>query len=813
MKVIISFNGVDGSGKTTQLDLLSKENPDIIERIDGLNKYYPFSQLPDNSFDWWFNESTPQQFVDIIYESLKNRDLDIINSKKPIIIVDKGSKNFDARVIATLMHKGLSKEEAIPMINHAKRKFDIHPQENFDLFFNIAPSKKLRKAITEERKYSGLISDKVKIYSRYQDLQNEIIQEQIESGEYNLFDATGSIEEVNEKLIKIIYEIVKERSLFPNTDKQIYALGGLSECGKSGTGKYLSQMHNIWNMKFRYFLEQMAQRYGIYNPLDFYRNNSELVALLEIDQLGMLFQKQYYKDAISLESLHDFNLTKALKEQLGDQFAIIYIDTSFRNRVIRNALSEGISIEESAKQVNLKDNEKKAMGADKIKEIADFVIDNNGTNFELYGKLDNIAIDKVVYSGKMYNEDEKNIPPIYRDAIKTFKRNMLSEFGNQIKMLTLTGSCARECVHNDFSDIDVIIVLEPYDQNSRIKINNMLKQIPIKIGTTIYSERELNSNELDTKTKYAIYKMEQGDFQPLIYDTSLKLPKYLINDIQLAYRMSMPSELHSLRRNLYEEDEQNYDTIFKNLSHIMRSILMQNGIDASDYHDVYSKFALTYSVPEFDTEGFIDGNDKFRIFDYANTIIDKLSIPIKEKENEKMETKKDDSKRLTSRGLLVLTNEKGEQCLALVHRLKPKKENPDIIDDFYVTPGGGVEEGERVEETAMREIKEELGIDSEVIKLLYTQENDTNIHNYFLCRYIGGEFGTGTGPEFTDPTHIKKGGQYIPTLIPLTEIYNTHLVPSELKNALQVDLVTSKFNMNNIKSKDISGKGKGEKDR
>jgi len=56
----------------------------------------------------------------------------------------------------------------------------------------------------------------------------------------------------------------------------------------------------------------------------------------------------------------------------------------------------------------------------------------------------------------------------------------------------------------------------------------------------------------------------------------------------------------------------------------------------------------------------------------------------------------------------------------------------------------------------MREIKEELGIDSEVIKLLYTQENDTNIHNYFLCRYIGGEFGTGTGPEFTDPTHIKK---------------------------------------------------------
>ena len=113
MKIVISFNGVDGSGKTTQLDLLAKDNPDILEKIGGLDKYYPFSELPKDNFKWWFYESSAQQFVDVIYESLKNRNLDIMHSKKPIVIVDKGIKNFDARVIATLMYKGISKDEAI----------------------------------------------------------------------------------------------------------------------------------------------------------------------------------------------------------------------------------------------------------------------------------------------------------------------------------------------------------------------------------------------------------------------------------------------------------------------------------------------------------------------------------------------------------------------------------------------------------------------------------------------------------------------------------------------------------------------------
>ena len=799
MKIVISFNGVDGSGKTTQLNLLAKDNPDIIEKIGGLEKYYPFSELPKESFEWWFYESTTEQFVNIIYESLKKRNIEIMESKKPIVIVDKGIKNFDARVIATLMYKGINMEDAIKMVEQAKSKFEVNSIEDKNLFFHIAKSIKLRKELTRKRKFTGLVLDKARTYSEYQEYQNQIIKKQIENGDYDEFDAMGSIEEVYYKLNSIIFEELKKITLFPDQSKQIYALGGLSECGKSGTGQYLSEEHNIWNLKFRYFLEQMAQRYDIDDPLKFYRNNSNLVALLEINQIAMLFQKQYYKDAISLESLHNFELAKALKIQLGDQFTIIYIDTLLKNRVIRNALSEGIDLEKSMQQVFLKDIDKKNMGADKIKEIADFIIDNNGTKYELYSKLDTIVSPKTIYTGKLYDENEKNIPNTYREAIKTFREEMINKFGEKVKLLTLTGSCARECVHEGYSDIDAIIVIEPYDENTRKILNDIVKKIPIKIGTTVFSEREFKDNEIDTKTKYAIYKMEQGDFQPLIYK-NLVLTKYSFSDITLAYRNCLPSELHTLRRSLYEENENNYDAIFKNLSHIMRNILIQNGIDCIDYHDVYTKFASLYNLPQFDTEQFIIGKNKSQIFNYANIIVDTISKPINVKENEVMEN----DKRITARGLIIIQDEKGKNCLALVHRLKPNKTNPEIIEDFYVVPGGGVEEGEKVEETAVREIQEELGIQSEPTRLLYTQENETNVHNYFLCKYVDGEFGTGTGPEFTDPEHIKKGGHYIPTLIPLTDIYKTNLVPSELKSALQVDLVLNGFDMDNIKYRNIS---------
>lgn len=91
--------------------------------------------------------------------------------------------------------------------------------------------------------------------------------------------------------------------------------------------------------------------------------------------------------------------------------------------------------------------------------------------------------------------------------------------------------------------------------------------------------------------------------------------------------------------------------------------------------------------------------------------------------------------------------------------------------DYYVFPGGGVDEGETSEQGAIRETMEELGVEvaikQKVAIIHFTQSTQV----YYLVEHVGGEFGTGTGEEFTDsdPDNPEEG-VYIPIWMPIDEL-------------------------------------------
>jgi len=68
--------------------------------------------------------------------------------------------------------------------------------------------------------------------------------------------------------------------------------------------------------------------------------------------------------------------------------------------------------------------------------------------------------------------------------------------------------------------------------------------------------------------------------------------------------------------------------------------------------------------------------------------------------------------------------------------------------EYFVFPGGGVEEGETPEEAAIREAMEELGVEIIVKQKVAIIHFDSSTQIYFLAEQVGGEFGTGTGEEF-----------------------------------------------------------------
>ena len=109
---------------------------------------------------------------------------------------------------------------------------------------------------------------------------------------------------------------------------------------------------------------------------------------------------------------------------------------------------------------------------------------------------------------------------------------------------------------------------------------------------------------------------------------------------------------------------------------------------------------------------------------------------------------------------------------------------------YFVFPGGGVEKGESARQALKREIKEELGVDIKIKKLLVKKRFDRpeieQIEYFYLCETIGGKLGTGKGPEY-QPGNRYDGTHEI-AKFPMNELKNLKLLPAEVK-----DLVLKEF--------------------
>ena len=115
---------------------------------------------------------------------------------------------------------------------------------------------------------------------------------------------------------------------------------------------------------------------------------------------------------------------------------------------------------------------------------------------------------------------------------------------------------------------------------------------------------------------------------------------------------------------------------------------------------------------------------------------------------------------------------KNNQIL-LMHRIKNGR-------DYFTFPGGGAEPGETLEQTLVREIKEELNLDIMSTKLFFEFLNTEyqNQEHYYLVEDFSGE--PKLGGEEKD--RMNKDNQYYPIWKNLREIKDlNNLYPQEAK--------------------------------
>jgi len=89
--------------------------------------------------------------------------------------------------------------------------------------------------------------------------------------------------------------------------------------------------------------------------------------------------------------------------------------------------------------------------------------------------------------------------------------------------------------------------------------------------------------------------------------------------------------------------------------------------------------------------------------------------------------------------------------------------------EYFIFPGGQVEEGESPENTVIREIKEELGVDIIVRRQIAEVKFHGEPQYYFLAEIVGGQFGTGAGEEMHNLLS-SESGTYTPIWMPISEL-------------------------------------------
>ncbi|MFF0270838.1 NUDIX domain-containing protein [Kribbella sp. NPDC004536] len=118
-------------------------------------------------------------------------------------------------------------------------------------------------------------------------------------------------------------------------------------------------------------------------------------------------------------------------------------------------------------------------------------------------------------------------------------------------------------------------------------------------------------------------------------------------------------------------------------------------------------------------------------------------------------------------GVVLLTND----GLAAIERIRDGR-------TYHVLPGGQVEDGESPAEAARREVHEELGLLVKIRNAVAVVHFGDSTQHYFTADVIGGEFGTGDGPE------LALGG-YRPVWLPLGELIARDLRPRPIAAALE----------------------------
>jgi 1-acyl-sn-glycerol-3-phosphate acyltransferase len=139
---------------------------------------------------------------------------------------------------------------------------------------------------------------------------------------------------------------------------------------------------------------------------------------------------------------------------------------------------------------------------------------------------------------------------------------------------------------------------------------------------------------------------------------------------------------------------------------------------------------------------------------------------------------------IIARGIVIIDGK-----LLAIKRVRENQE-------YYVFPGGHIDDGETAREAAGREVTEETGVDVAPTRLLYKYKFDDKMQSFYYCAYKSGTPGKTDSEEYTDSDRGR--GTYEPMLLDLNEISKMDIRPTCVRDQLLRDI--EKYGVNLARS-------------
>mgnify|MGYP002619884429 CR=1 FL=1 len=520
MKIICSINGIDGSGKTTQIQMFQNLYSNLIDSFGGLESYDGFPTLKTiDLHKWWFEDSSIEEFCDSIYKSLANRNKAVLNSKKNIILLDKGIINFEARIVATLLTRGYKEKEIQQNISRSKKKYNFNDIENLKIF--------LQSSKTDSKvKDTSFKKEQIEKYKIYNQKQIELLCNNYNKYNYIIHSEIGindTFDEIKKAILHEAFKQLKEENVDIDFRKSLVYMGN--------TINYID--------------------YKLFNTGDEFETFLNIIRKIEE--------------------------RKKLNIQIYNCKECRFIDTS--------------------------SEEYKKLMLNKSKKIS-----------------------KVTNNIKINNIEKYEIPTYYKSILTSFIKDIMENIGN-IRMLLVHGSAGRECMHINWSDLDIIIALERYNFREVDIIAKIIEKYKkdVKIGTTIYSKLEIESLNVDAKSLFALYQMQNQIILPLVLE-DIDIPVITYEDLINKNLTVLPEAIHKLKRLLYSGQVIDRSSIIKTLNLIMKVILINNNIFFKSYEEVFYNFAKLYDIEPFEVGEYLNNkeNDDEKLKEYAKMIVEEI---------------------------------------------------------------------------------------------------------------------------------------------------------------------------------------------